>query len=208
MKERPILFSAPMVRAILDGTKTQTRRQMKVQPDDNGTVTVGKIGGSRGVAYIGNERSGGIVTRVPCPYGQPGDRLWVRETGWQRPERTPRMLREGADTWAPYYFDADELNDADREELKAWGFKRRPSIFMPRQFSRLTLELTGIRVEQLQEISEADAMAEGVNWQDRAWLSRFTARHVYTAVWERINGKGSWAANPFVWVLEFQNVSP
>ena len=167
MKERPILMSAPMVRACLNGSKTQTRRAVKwpkvrsimddkwypADPDDCQVLD------GRPIYLCGPDAA--AFQDVPCPYGQPGDRLWVRENGWERPERTPKMMREGADTWKPYYFDADGLSDQESAEFKAWGFKRRPSIHMPRWACRLELEIIGVRVERLQEISEADADAEG-----------------------------------------------
>lgn len=200
MKARPILFSAPMVHALLAGTKTQTRRAVKPQAD-----SIERHDGypDEWSPWKGGERGASIL----CPYGAPGERLFVRETGWQRPERSARDMREGADTWRPYEYDADGLTEADHEQLKAWGWKRRPSIHMPRAYSRITLEVTGVRVERLQEISEADAMAEGVNWEEFAGLARFTARKLYGELWETINGAGSWAANPWVWVVEFKRLA-
>lgn len=231
MKERPILMSAPMVRAILAGTKTQTRRVVKL-PHQNplGNWEPMRIGGQDG----GRTRDGETIpeqgaiwhTRtgdcLSSPYGQPGDRLWVRETGWESPIRTQKMLREGADTWANYYYDADGLTESDHEQFKEWGFKRRPSFFMPRCFSRLTLEITGVRVERLQEITENDALAEGIErtvigggWrrycddsrQEAAGLPPCeTPTQSYLSLWESINGPGSWEANPWVWVVEFRRV--
>jgi hypothetical protein len=192
MKERPILFSAPMVRALLDGSKTQTRRVVN----------------HRHLAQIDLQRGGCTANwSKPMPYGQPGDRLWVRENGWERPERTPKMMREGADTWEPYYFDADGLTDQDSEDFKAWGFKRRPSIHMPRTASRINLEITRVRVERLQDISERDAMAEGVKNSLHLPGGRF-ARENFEHLWWSINGEGSWEANPWVWVVEFKRVTP
>ena len=220
MTERPILFSGPMVRAILEGRKTQTRRVVK-----------------RNAA--GRAERGGRNWHLDdpdavkaCPYGAPGDRLWVRENGWQRPERTPRMMREGADTWARYYYDAD---GEDGEQLKEWGFKRRPSIHMPRWACRLVLEVTAVRVERLQEISEADAIAEGIERTHIDSLGRQQYRMVphceydidegqiigaaeyvgrtttpkpvdaYRALWLSLNAKRApWASNPWVWVVEFR----
>lgn len=210
MKERPILFSAPMVRAILAGTKVQTRRAL--HPDlfisSSGAVVRMKASAVAGVTGI---------TEAHCPYWrEPGDRLWVRENGWERPERTPKMMREGADTWEPYYYDADGLHYGEVEEFKCWGFKRRPSIHMPRWASRITLEITGVRVERLQEISEADALAEGITKPvgSQFWhadlrgssLPGETPQWAYRNLWESINGPGSWGANPWVWVLEFRRV--
>ena len=204
MKERPILFSAPMVRALLDGSKTQTRRVVK----------------PKHLPFVENLTANfldGKWGERPMPYGQPGDRLWVRENGWERPERTAKMMREGADTWKPYYFDADGLSWQDSEDFKAWGFKRRPSIHMPRWASRITLEVTGVSVERLQDISEADSVAEGCTknhngyfWggpHDVSGLKQMaTAQKAYRDLWESINGPGSWEANPWVWVVSFKHL--
>lgn len=199
MKERPILFSGPMVRAILEGRKTQTRR----------VVQDAKIP----TAHPG----GGPKLAVPdwyledCPYGQPGERLWVRENGWERPERTAKMMREGADTWPAYEYDADGIDAESAMDNKRWGWKRRPSIFMPRRAARLTLEITGIRVERLQDISKEDALAEGitVNASPRmapygtGWAHQVSA---YKELWESIHGPGSWDRNPWVWVITFKKI--
>lgn len=223
MKEGPILMSAPMVVATRRevNPKTQTRRALKVQPWHVTTVESGN--------HIFDFRSdkadlekvvdmAGMVSR--CPYGQPGDRLYVRENGWQRPERTAKMMREGADTWAPYYYDADGLAEQDVADFKAWGFKRRPSIHMPREHSRILLEIVSVRVERLQDISETDAMAEGCAYYEPAnYLShggwshdgRYvhgTALASYRTLWGQINGAGSWATNPWVWVVEFKVITP
>lgn len=214
MKERPILFSAPMVRAILDGRKTQTRRVVKPQP-----VWVA----SPGVPFKTQDADPKGIIRCPC--GAPGDRLWVRENGWERPDRTPRMLREGADTWAPYYFDADGLTESDLDDFRKWGFKRRPSIHMPRSASRITLEINGVRVERLNEISEEDAKAEGCNEahlehteecdHDDCALAGgvddccgylVSSRLQFKALWESINGPASWDKNPWVWVIQFKKI--
>ena len=191
MRERPILFSGPMVRAILDGRKTMTRRIVKFPLLDRDI----------GCELAGNE-IGPKEARRLCPYGQPGDHLWVRENGWERPERTPKMMREGADTWEPYYFDADGLSATDCDEFKEWGFKRRPSIHMPRKFCRLTLEVTGARVERLQDISERDALCEGAR---QCGDSSRAYRLGFTELWQSINAKRvPWASNPWVWVVEFR----
>ena len=144
MNERPILFSAPMVRALLAGTKTQTRRPA-IKSSRPGLVVPCDFDAAEGMLELENTANG---TRhwKPCPYGKPGDRLWVRENGWERPERTPKMLREGADTWAPYYYDADGILPGEADDFKRWGFKRRPSIHMPRAACRLVLEVAAVRV--------------------------------------------------------------
>jgi hypothetical protein len=199
-KERPILFSGPMVRAILAGTKTMTRRVVK---PTSGPHTVEQV--------ISTPDSLAAFIRTRCPYGVPGDRLFVRETGWQRPERTPRMMREGADTWERYYYDADGLGEGDHEQFKAWGFKRRPAIHMPRKYSRLTLEVLKVRVERLQEISEKDCLAEGVSRLKhvRGVLSKkWKHTDAFRELWDSINSKRGygWNANPWVWVVEFKRV--
>lgn len=212
MRERPILFSGPMVRAILAGTKTQTRRAIKRPLRHPGWTSYVYFGPSTNnptcrskAIECGPDYGDDESDVVYCPYGAAGDRLWCRETGWERPERTPKMMREGADTWERYYYDADGLSETDHEEFKAWGFKRRPSIFMPRWASRISLEITGVRVQRLQDISDADCLAEGIEWP---YPSRATPRGAYRSVWEAINGAKSWAATPWVWVIEFKRIDP
>nr|WP_316890243.1 hypothetical protein [Ralstonia sp. LMG 6871] len=203
-----------MVRAILDGRKTQTRRALKVQPPAD-TFRMDTYHHPDGQHYFWawKEAFNGCELHtgwepICCPYGQPGDRLWVRENGWERPERTPKMMRDGADTWAPYYFDADGYSEQDKADFKAWGFKRRPSIHMPRGASRITLEITGVRVERLNDCSEEDARAEGVGplRSDGRMQNGAPASDGYADLWERINGAGSWSANPWVWVVEFKRL--
>ena len=181
---KPILLSGEMVRAILDGRKTKTRRPLKPQLYDDAKIIIGEIGSSKGVAYIGDSMSGGHVTRVVSPYGQVGDRLWIRETfclehqvekdqpppfGDSRPIRWEfagmESDPEGADSmWLqPHYRATDptpELayEDSDGEPTVRW----KPAIHMPRWASRITLEITDIRIERLQEITEEAAIAEGV----------------------------------------------
>lgn len=178
-KDRPILFSAPMVRAILAGTKTQTRRVAKPQRKTG-------LGDLDALA----QHQYGL-----CPYGKPGDRLWVRETF-----RGPlddgsfgyRATHDGPFTWHSY----------------TW----KPSIHMPRAASRITLEITDVRVERLQDISEEDAIAEGIELLNGRYTfngglheSR-TAVESYQALWEQLNGSESWWANPFVWVISFRRI--
>jgi len=211
MKERPILFSAPMVRALLAGTKTQTRRVVKMKPHhqieerDDGTPWPWMHDGERNAD-----------SWLACPYGQPGDRLWVRET-WQGPllqefeidadpdwhyashlhqYQNPEHCEYAADGGPkPEYTDADDVM------RQGW----RPSIHMPRWASRITLEVTGVRVERLQGISEADAIAEGVRNSLHLPGGRF-ARENFEHLWWTINGDGSWESNPWVWVIEFKRV--
>jgi len=168
MKERPILFSGPMVRAILEGRKTQTRRIVKPQPLRD-----------RGVMAFND----GEHPQMRCPYGKPGDRLWVRET-WC-PDVEPYTFR--------YKADGDE-------PLERW----RPSIHIPRWASRITLEVVSVRVERLQNISEDDALAEGITLVERGT----SPVDQFNKLWESINGPGSWEANPWVWVVEFKRIEP
>jgi len=197
MKERPILFSAPMVRAILDGSKTQTRRTVKPE-------------------HVSAYHDGVPALFKRFPYGKPGDRLWVRETF----------------TVVGYDEDRDQiLGKAGPPDEPWWGVrpkgkasllsgKWRPSLFMPRWASRITLEVTGVRVERLQDISEEDAIAEGVGHElDEAYnaaehaqiggcpLQAGTpAQHAYAVLWESINGPGSWDKNPWVWCVNLMAI--
>lgn len=203
MKERPILFSAPMVRALLSGAKTQTRRLVKPQPMDSGAPDHWRD------------------TTARCPYGAPGDRLWVRET------------------WAPFDGDTNRnaapagvpaMYRADRSFMVEPG-RWRPSIHMPRWASRIDLEVTAVRVERLQAITEEDAKAEGADsltasqalWKGSASqdgcaragypdapcnTGDWTPRDCFRLLWGAINGPGSWDTNPWVWVVEFKRVQP
>lgn len=191
-KERPILFSAPMVRAILDGSKTQTRRAMKLQPaDDIHPVSLPNR------KYMGWESSlrhaHGTTTVHLCPYGVPGDRLWVRET-WQQ------HLGNGGDSRFATY------RATDPEGAGPW----RPSIFMPRWVSRILLEITDVRVQRLQEISGSDALAEGIerpHSPDPTTVAELAVWR-FRQLWESINGTGSWDANPWVWAIAFRRLQP
>lgn len=179
MKERPIIFSAPMVRAILAGAKTQTRRVVKFKPWHQ---IEERYDGSPWPWMYDDDRAADHW--LPCPYGQAGDRLWVRESFCDaRQAAAGRVLyRASGDT--------------------ACGWK--PSIHMPRFASRITLEITSVRVERLQDISEADARAEGIS---RAECPGWHATTDFRALWAAINGPESWDANPWVWVVEFQRIN-
>lgn len=205
MKERPILFSAPMVRALLAGTKTQTRRPFKLP---RGCSWYEALGGEAQGAIQDDDGPGwSNVDEQSCPYGRPGDRLWVRETwnssglNWRKPIRE---MRKGL---GPIHYAADPDHGG---WMPYWG-PMKPSIHMPRWASRITLEVTEVRVERLGEISEADAMDEGVDPDAIASFARVSgvtrpAGFAYRDLWESINGEGSWEANPWVWVLEFKRV--
>lgn len=201
MKERPLLFSAPMVRALIAGTKSQTRRVVKAPGWDPASP---EYGGLTGIKQHADERIGlqayfwharsALAHGVRCPYGQPGDRLWVRET-WRR-------YGDGI----AYRADYGDASFAD-EVHAPW----KPSIHMPRCLSRITLEITGVRVERLKDISADDAYDEGAaDWaaetqrNGNKWPNIVRA---YQGLWESINGPGSWDANPWCWVIEFRRVS-
>ena len=179
MKERPIIFSGPMVRAILDGRKTQTRRVVKPQPDEvkDPNAKVALITCLR-FYQAGKEHS--------CPYGAPGDRLWVRETFAMESPTCPVYL-------------ADQT---DKTTVERW----KPSIHMPRWASRLTLEIVSVRVERSQDISEKDAAAEGCEPKPEKDHDIFKFTKGYETLWKSINGFGSWALNPWVWVIEFKKL--
>ncbi len=206
MSERPILFSAPMIRAILAGTKTQTRRAVKPQPEhpDVGKWLMLMLDDEGEDLYL---HGGALLPRaIRCPYGKAGDRLWVRETFmhapadycWQASVSVPS--RPAVTTYR-----ADVPGNSGGQ---GWS----PSMHMPRWASRITLEITGVRVERLQDISEADAMAEGVVECSNGVFDGGgpamgpTAQHAYFRLWESIYGPDSWAENPFVWRIAFQRV--
>ena len=204
MKERPIIFSAPMVRAILAGTKTQTRRVVKLKPWQQ---IEERDDGAPWPWMYDDDRAGDHW--LPCPYGQAGDRLWVREAWrvvWSSDNEPPRELDAAYRFWY----------EADAPLQDGYG-KLRPSIHMPRFASRITLEITSVRVERLQDITEADAIAEGVTpkWEPGCsgrlmeaigGFSFRPAASAYADLWESLHGPGSWDANPWVWVVEFKRI--
>jgi hypothetical protein len=222
MKELGILFSAPMVRALLDGTKTQTRRACKPANEHALSYVVGP-GEERSdlaAGWFGDEE-GDLLFR--CPYGKPGDRLWVRET-WRHTAGSlgeARAITEDitsgtAVDWRATYiencirdlgFTQDDAEMAD--SFETW----RPSIHMPRWASRILLEITGVDVERLQDISEADAKSEGIDMQAaRTAISSIGMREIagpvaeFSVLWDSVNGAGSWDTNPWVWVVEFRRI--
>ncbi|HEP8462360.1 TPA: hypothetical protein VDT99_004685 [Pseudomonas aeruginosa] len=207
MKERPILFSGPMVRAILEGRKTVTRRVVKPQPDFLGSMV------DPNTPF--KTLDAGLHARITCPYGEPGDRLWVREA-WAADAQVdaiaPRDLSQGEPIWYPADFSVRQTGCSMISKGRG-----RPSIHMPRWASRVLLEITAVRVERLQDISEEQALAEGVHGEpcDHArqtcsdigcWGD--TAKGAFGFLWEQLNGAGAWQANPWVWVVEFKRVTP
>jgi hypothetical protein len=230
MKERPILFSGAMVRALLDGRKTQTRRIVKPQPDfetarnalggDTSRATVAYDGTMGGIGLKRGTAIGYVFPNIHCPHGKPGDRLWVRET-WAQPttlDPGPTVYRADYPACVPAGFES-----VPPAESITW----KPSIHMPRALSRITLEVTGVRVERLQSISEADAIAEGVDrlapysiyWRDYQThtfgpncddYTCLDAHESYRSLWDSLNaarGYG-WDVNPWVWVVEFKRIKP
>ncbi|WP_175760458.1 hypothetical protein [Burkholderia anthina] len=215
MKERPILFSAPMVRAILAGRKTQTRRVIKHQPPAATREVFTFHHPDPRTHYWAFDGGSLLDWSHPCPQGEIGDRLYVRET-WQHSNHP----------FGPYerdclvFYRADYLDDPLGPDLErsADGIRRewRPSIHMPRWASRITLEITGVRVERLQDIGEADACAEGaiygpllpMGWNKPNCKSDACMRSRFAVLWDGLNvarGHG-WDANPWVWVVEFRRI--
>ncbi len=237
MKERPILFKGEMVRAILEGRKTQTRRLAKY------AHFVGrKAAKPENQIYDFEAFVRFNPAYLPpaayefCPYGQPGDRLWVRETFG--------VVQLFRDFESGIIDDAQDLGEIPKEDPRRheWGefgipysatykgddeereFAWHPSIHMPRWASRLNLDVLDVRAERLQDISEEDAIAEGIQkvWSDdqgetpgrylyfseadAKGTGHATAREAFRILWESINGPGSWDANPWVWVVEFRRL--
>lgn len=246
IKERPILFSGPMVRALLAGTKTQTRRVVKLP---NGRVSkkpqpmpdyIGSwVNSSNSDLWAGfgsgEQRPDGVQNTVntmrtgwfACPYGKVGDRLWVRETLYWDECGEEWCYQAGNDpVWS------GRPNDTFTAPIMYGDKPAIPSIHMPREISRFLLEITAVRVERVQDISEADAVAEGIEkhpiegwepeydagcyknylWSEKTAMkqakAKTSAEESYESLWESINGPDSWAANPWVWVVEFKVISP
>ncbi|CAI1581632.1 MULTISPECIES: hypothetical protein [Serratia] len=209
MKERPVIFNGEMVCAILDGRKTQTRRVMKPQPEpcDRGghwwpSNTFKTMLHIEEQMQNGAGGWGGLAGDA-CPFGAVGDRLWVRETfaafdaDWKHPGK-PHDLKDGP--WPNVVYPASVAKIPDGT--------CRPSIHMPRWASRITLEITAVRVERLNDISHDDAKAEGCCYGRGGGVPDFTvtpADH-FPTLWASIYGVDSWSANPWVWVIEFRRV--
>jgi hypothetical protein len=222
-KSRPILFAAPMVRAILAGQKRMTRRVVTPQPiSPNRIDFLSNIVGRPAAFCETRPMSSDLVREIACPYGAPGGRLVVREnyritSPWDG-RKVPKVP-------VPIHY------EADGPAPEAFG-NLRPSIFLPRWASRLTLAVTGVRVERLHDITEADARAEGLSTVTkdggRTWKFGISDRDglpgtdddgwpwtdwdrdpckAFATLWRRINGAKSWTANPWVWVVAFERVA-
>ena len=196
MTEHPIIFSGPMVRAILEGRKTMTRRVIKPQPTltrNCGFEWKGEVYG-QGSDDVGTNRN---FCRWACPYDQQDARLWVRETF--------QTLEDFAIKGACYYrADGETVTALIEGSEYDLSHKWHPSIFMPRRASRILLEVTAVRVERLWDISEDDAKAEGAPWED-CWMSY---RQSFESLWGFLNANRGygWDANPWVWVIEFRRI--
>jgi len=229
-KEHPILFNAPMVRALLDGSKTQTRRVMKPQPEPSphrpGDYQW-PCNAFQSMVSVADTLAPGAhgMAGDACPHGAHGDRLWVRETFFAYGRWVTRYSKKKRrDEWhfidmtaecdRAYQYDADSPD----VPLAAWrgggalpGWYKRPSIFMPGAASRILLKIVSVRVERLNDCSDADARAEGTaggHGVIPTYNYNATPSEHFSHLWESINGAGSWASNPWVWVIEFKRVAP
>ena len=230
-KERPILFSAPMVRAILDGRKTQTRRALPMNGTgvDNPALRIHEgvvqqfVSAKTATAIYGKPHDGGWITCVAgagkrgagnplrCPYGEPGDRLWVREA-FSRPVFGDCTDQSFPLASMPVAYRADvgvEVFAVGRNwTMRDHWCKWHPSIHMPRELSRITLEITDVRVQRLMQIDDKDALAEGVasdRQRDSTWYGG-KGVVMFRSLWESINGLGSWDATPWVWAITFKRL--
>lgn len=220
MSERPIIFGADSVRAILAGQKTQTRRPVKPQPPEThdalcAVMPEACVKSPRSVAiWLPKEPDEDTIGwTVACPYGVPGDRLGCRTTWWRYSAPSTNPGNEQAwdeTTRVARWRSGEAVLDVEPDTAADLRWKRRSPIHMPRLASRLTLEVTEIRVQRVQEISEEDAKAEGVP------IRRYTdgrgvedRRTGFRFAWDRINGKRApWESNPWVWAVSFKVVNP
>lgn len=221
MTERGMIFNGEMVRAILDGHKTHTRRPVKPQPEltkNSGFSWNGAVYGSGSNDHETNRN----FAHIKCPHGKPGDRIWVRETWWQAGQSYARYPDDDEYGWygsRRVLFAADgnppnEPNDHYPNGLGGGKFsaakpshlwRKRPSIHMPRWASRILLEITDVRVERLQAITLGDICKEiGCGLYD--FHPATYGFQVWEELWESIYGEGSWQANPWVWVIEFKRI--
>ena len=222
MKERGLPFMADMVRAVLAYIKTKTRRELSSQPPEDVTIMVGiyhpTVLDRHGDEQPGPEQYGAYSTNgewaLKCPYGQPGDRLWVREH-WRTYASLDDLAPSEIQPGAGIQYEAGGTSVATLPKKLLGMGKFRPGMFMCRWMSRILLEVVSIRVERLQDISEADALAEGITQLRDDGFGLPDGRHYhaadprisYLSLWEAINGDGSVEANPWVWVVEFKRIA-
>lgn len=214
MKERPILFSGPMVRAILEGRKTQTRRILKGSTEFKGPYNP---------AYLEAHKDAPGWKNI-CPYGVPGDRLYVKEAVWVWCRKRPNGTTESGRPKFRYiphashslFYVADHRQKPERasyaEPDMVWRYKT--ARYMPRWASRITLEITDVRVQRVQEISEGDARAEGITLRPDAeslkkWGVKHDPRMAFADLWDSINAKRGfgWGKKPWVWAISFKRVN-
>lgn len=224
LKERPILFNTEMVNAVLEGRKTQTRRAVKKIGNDHPWEVLKSyvakwLNPNKCDAWFLKhtiaENPNADTFLVKCPYGKVGDRLWVRETF---AEIHFQKNNDDLEFPTPEISILYKANSSDVDKKEKLGAKWKPSIFMPRWASRIKLEITNIRVERLNDISEDDARCEGVEsikggfyknyFDSKQWGGlQVSARASFASLWNAINGLGSWKENPWVWVVEFKRVN-
>ena len=218
-KERPILFNGEMVRAILDGRKTQTRRVVKPQPEHGlQPCHYSKTGWAKSFAPNPSINGDSACTCIPvkCPFGSVGDRLRISENV---------KVKAFCEDWYSVMFDADNLyleRPCDvglMQKIKDYKTGYLRGVHLSTAFARPTrLEITGVRVERLNDISERDAIAEGIELAPRGIkpqrFKHYTSgqytplpRHSFESLWQSINGPASWAANPWVWVVSFKRIT-
>lgn len=212
MKERPILFSGAMVRAILEGRKTVTRRMIKpsmrsadtqfeLHQEQDGSWRPMHTFDESSMDHLGTEHP------IACPYGQVGDRLWVRESFADLQGTGIEHRPDAAGPLQRYAFAADSPpGSAGDEARKDFGIKWKPSIHMPRAVCRILLEITGLRVERLQVITTEQLIAEGLQTRLREHDAECDLLHQWKELWASLNGEESWDANPWVWVVEFKRI--
>lgn len=216
MKARPILFSTPMVQAILEGKKTQTRRIVKPHPKQELDFFGWELHPKKLRVAFGTGNK--VDSFHNFPFGQVGDVLWVKETSCFVQLEHAHILLEGAKDKNQMMYKASVHEDWMKFAKEQFNYKWTPSIFMPKNACRIWLEITDIRIERLNDISDENAKKEGIilsehstenidlwhRYDDGSYT--FLPQTSFRTLWESINGKGSWNENPYVWVIEFERI--